>query len=155
MRVLPAAFLAFLPVLAASLLGNLATRPNLDWYRALNKPGFTPPGLLFAPVWTLLYLLMAFAAWRILRLPSDTDGRTIALVLFFTQLALNAAWSWMFFGMQNPAAGLANILPQWLLIVATLILFYRLDSLAALSLAPLVAWVGFATVLNFSVWRLN
>ena len=101
-----------------------------------------------------MYLLMAFSVWRILRLPDGSMRRT-ALTLFFIQLALNAAWSWMFFAAHSPLLGLVNIVPQFALIVATVVVFYQLDKLAAYCLLPLSAWVAFATVLNFSIWLLN
>ncbi len=149
-----AAAIAIVPVVAALALGQIATFPNLPWHAGLAKPSFNPPNLIFGPVWTTLYLLMAFAAWRILRL-APSPARRLALNLFFAQLALNAAWSWMFFAAHNPSLGLVNIVPQFLLIVATIIAMARLDRLAALALAPLAVWVGFAGVLNYSIWALN
>ena len=98
---------------------------------------------------------MAFAVWRILRLPEASAERRSALGLFFAQLALNAAWSWMFFAAHNPLLGLINIVPQILVILATILAFYRVDKFAAWCLIPLAAWVGFATVLNFAIWKLN
>ena len=147
--------LALGTVSVTSIAGQLATYPNLEpWYASLDKPVFNPPNWVFAPVWTSLYVLMAFALWRILRLPPSPARRT-AVVLFFCQLVLNAAWSWMFFGAQSPAWGLVNIVPQLAVIVATILSFRRLDRLASWCLAPLAAWVAFAGVLNFSIWRLN
>jgi tryptophan-rich sensory protein len=151
-----AAVLAIGPVVTASLLGGLATYPNLvPWYRDLAKPGFTPPNWLFGPVWTALYALMAVAAWRILRLPERSPARRNALALFYFQLALNAAWSWLFFALHSPGLGLIDIVPQWLLVVAAALRFRRLDPFAAACLLPLAAWVAFAGMLNFAVWRLN
>jgi len=96
--------LAIIAVSAASFVGQLATYPNLaPWYAGLAKPSFNPPNWVFAPVWTTLYVLMAFAVWRILRLPQVSAARRLALSLFFIQLALNAAWSWMFFGAKSAA----------------------------------------------------
>ena len=116
--------LAVISVSAASIIGQLATYPNLTtWYAGLVKPSFNPPNWVFAPVWTALYVLMAFAVWRVLRLPIESPGRRLGLMLFFAQLALNAAWPWMFFGAHNPALGLLNILPQLLVILATIILW--------------------------------
>lgn len=146
--------LAVLPVLAASIAGQLATSPNLAWYAELAKPSFNPPNWIFAPVWSALYLLMAFAVWRVARQPSSR-ARTVALTLFFLQLALNAAWSWMFFAAHSPLLGLVNIVPQFLLAVATAIAFARVDRFAALALVPLAAWVGYASLLNAAVWSLN
>ena len=148
--------LAIIAVSAASFVGQLATYPNLaPWYAGLAKPSFNPPNWVFAPVWTTLYVLMAFAVWRILRLPQVSAARRLALSLFFIQLALNAAWSWMFFGANNPLLGLINIVPQFLAILATVVAFRRLDRMAAWCLVPLVAWVAFAGVLNVAIWRLN
>ncbi|TAM99732.1 MAG: tryptophan-rich sensory protein [Rhizobiaceae bacterium] len=150
------AAIAIVPVVAASLLGQWATYPNLaPWYAGLVKPSFNPPNWIFAPVWTILYLLMAYALWRILKVSGNDADRRAALILFFVQLALNALWSWLFFGLNNPLAGLLNIVPQLLLILATIDRFRRLDRLAALCLAPLAAWVAFASLLNFEIWRLN
>jgi tryptophan-rich sensory protein len=150
------AAIAILPVVAASLLGQWATYPNLaPWYAGLAKPWFNPPNWIFAPVWTSLYLLMAYSVWRILKAPGNDADRRTALMLFFVQLALNALWSWLFFGLNNPLAGLMNIVPQLLVILATIDRFRRLDRSAALCLAPLAAWVAFAALLNFEIWRLN
>jgi benzodiazapine receptor len=147
--------LAVIVVAAASVAGQLATYPNLEpWYAGLVKPSFNPPNWIFAPVWTTLFLLMAFSVWRILRLPR-TSARRTALALFFIQLALNAAWSWMFFAAHSPLLGIINIVPQWLVIIATIVAFYRLDKIAAWCLFPLVAWVAFAAVLNLAIWRLT
>ena len=147
--------LAVLPVLAASVVGQIATSPNLaPWYAGLVKPSFNPPNWIFAPVWSALYLLMAFAVWRVARLPS-TPARSVALTLFFLQLALNAAWSWMFFAAHSPLLGLVDIIPQFFVIVATIIAFARLDRMAAWALLPLTAWVGYASVLNAALWWLN
>lgn len=148
--------LALTSVVATSVLGQLATYPNLrPWYAGLTKPSFNPPDWVFAPVWTSLFVLMAFAAWRILRLPRETPMRDRALVLFYLQLALNAAWSWMFFGANSPLLGLMNIVPQFAVILLTLSVFRRLDTIAGVCLVPLAAWVGFASVLNTSIWWLN
>jgi tryptophan-rich sensory protein len=147
--------LAVIAVLAASVAGQLATAPNLvPWYAGLAKPSFNPPNWIFAPVWAVLYLLMALAVWRIMHL-RPSPARRLALILFFIQLALNAAWSWMFFAAHSPLLGLVNIVPQFLVIVATVIAFARLDWIAGWSLVPLAAWVGYAGVLNAALWRLN
>jgi translocator protein len=149
-------FLAIIAVTAASVIGQMATYPNLaPWYASLVKPSFNPPNWVFGPVWTTLYLLMAFAVWRILRLPPASTERRWALGLFFAQLALNASWSWMFFAAHNPLLGLINIVPQILVIIATTVAFYRIDRIAGWCLTPLGAWVCFATSLNLAIWMLN
>ncbi len=147
---------AILPVLLAAWLGSLATRPNIPtWYAGLVKPGFTPPNWVFGPVWGGLYLMMAWAAWRILSLPRERPGRTAALTAFFVQLALNAAWSFAFFAAHSPLAGLVVIVVLLAAILATIRSFWRLDRPAALLLVPYAAWVGYATALNAVIWRLN
>jgi tryptophan-rich sensory protein len=149
------AALAVAAVAITSVVGQIATNPNLvPWYARLAKPAFNPPNWVFAPVWTILYALMAFALWRILRL-SGSDARRRAVLLFFILLFFNAAWSWMFFWAQSPLLGLLNIVPQFAVILVTIALFVRLDSVAAICLFPLAAWVAFAGVLNLAIWRLN
>lgn len=149
------ATVAIVAVVAALLLGQAATIPNLaPWYANLVKPAFNPPNAVFGPVWTALYVLMAIAAWRVLRLPPSPARRT-ALILFFGQLALNVAWSWMFFAAHSPLLGLINVLPQWLVILATVVAFSRVDRPAAACLVPLAAWVGYAAILNAAIWWLN
>src|SRR5579864_9200507 len=119
---------AVIPVIAAFVLGQIATFPNLTpWYAGLVKPSFNPPNWVFGPVWTTLYVLMAFGVWRVLRLRRKTPARRLGLTLFFVQVALNAAWSWMFFAAHSPALGLLNIVPQLAVIIATVVVFLRLD----------------------------
>jgi translocator protein len=155
-RALGFAALAVGAVAVASTIGQLATFPNLvPWYAGLAKPSFNPPNWIFAPVWTALYALMAFALWRILKLPEQSATRRLAVTLFLVQLALNAAWSLMFFSAHSPLLGMVNIIPQWILILGTTATFYRLDKLAGFCLLPLVAWVAFAAVLNFAILKLN
>lgn len=155
MRDLRLAVVAVAALVVTSIAGQLATYPNLaPWYEGLEKPSFNPPNWVFAPVWTSLYALMAFSFWRVLRLP-ESDERRKALVLFGTLLVLNAAWSWMFFGANSPVLGLVNIVPQLAIIGWTIAVFSRIDPIASWCLVPLSAWVAFAAVLNFSIWRLN
>ena len=149
------AALAAVSVAVALGLGQIATFPNLaPWYAGLLKPGFSPPNWVFGPGWTTLYVLMAFALWRVLR-SAPTPARRTGIILFYVQLFLNAAWPWMFFAAHSPALGMINIVPQLITILATIALFTRVDRLAGMCLVPLVAWVGFATALNFEIWRLN
>jgi benzodiazapine receptor len=140
---------------ATAAIGFWISRPALLlWYPSLNKPAWTPPDAIFAPVWTALYLTMALAAWLVwLRRPSG-DVAT-ALGFFAVQLVLNAAWSGLFFGLHSPAAGLADIVLLWCAIVATALSFGRISVLAGWLLAPYLAWVSFAAILNFAVWQLN
>jgi len=125
-----------------------------EWYVSLNKPDWNPPGWVFAPVWTVLYLLMAIAAWLVWR-AAGLAGARLALGCYLLQLALNAAWSWLFFGRQSIGGALADIILLWILIVATALLFRKHSRTAAALLVPYLLWVSFATVLNFTLWRLN
>ena len=139
-----------------AVLGRLATSPNLaPWYAGLAKPWFNPPNFIFGPVWTALYLLMAFAFWRVLCLPGLRPRRGPAIAVFLAMLALNVLWSFLFFAARSPGLGLIDIVPQLLLIAATIALFSPLDRLAAACLVPLALWVAFASLLNFEIWRLN
>jgi tryptophan-rich sensory protein len=155
-RSLLSGLLALLVVAAAASLGFLATIPNISpWYDELAKPAFNPPNGIFGPAWSALYLLMAFALWRVLRQSGETMARRAAIVLFLAQLALNALWSFLFFGAHSPIMGLIDIVAQWLLIAATIACFLPLDRPAALALVPLAAWVAFSGLVNFEIWRMN
>lgn len=125
------------------------------WYDTLEKPTWTPPGWAFPVVWTTLYALMGTAAWRVWRVGRDTPGRRTALGLFLVQLALNAAWTPVFFGAHQILGGLAVIVALWLAIAATGVSFGRVDRLAGVLFVPYLAWVTLATALNLTIWRLN
>lgn len=125
-----------------------------EWYLTIAKPSWTPPGWIFGPVWTLLYIAMAVAAWLVW-LEGGWKANRSALSLYVVQLVFNAAWSWLFFGVHTIGGALIDIVILWLLILATLILFRRRRPAAGLLLVPYALWVGFATALNFQIWRLN
>ena len=140
----------------AGVLGALATTPAIPtWYATLAKPAWTPPGWLFGPVWTTLYAMMGIAAARVWIRWRHTAGGRRSLALFAVHLVLNAAWSFLFFGLRSPALGLADIVVLLATIVALVAWWWRLDRVAALLLAPYLAWVSFATALNAAIWRLN
>jgi len=140
--------------LAAGGVGALATRDARDFYAALVKPSWAPPGSLFGPVWTVLYLLMGVAAWLVWR-RAGWSGARGALTLFVVQLVVNAAWSWIFFAWRHGSLALADIVVLLALIVATMIAFARVDGRAAVLLLPYLGWVMFATALTYSIWRSN
>ena len=136
-------------------IGGLATAHSVDtWYPGLNKPSFNPPNRVFAPVWTALYVLMAIAAWRVF-LAVQSRSRTLALALFGLQLALNLAWSLIFFGLRAPLPALVELALLLLAIAATVAMFWRLDRLAGVLLVPYAAWCCFAFLLNAEIWLLN
>ena len=136
----------------AALTGALF-RPG-DWYERLKKPSWRPPNRLFAPVWTALYLMIAVAGWLIGR-QAGFVGAGLPLAAYALQLILNAAWSPLFFGLRRPDIGFIDIVLVWVSVIATIVLFYPIDVAAALLLVPYLAWVSFATALNFAIWRLN
>jgi tryptophan-rich sensory protein len=146
---------AFATVAAAAIVGNLATMPFIPvWYAGLAKPSFSPPNWVFGPVWSALYVMMAAAFYRILRLPASA-ARKSAIIAFCGQMALNALWSVVFFALQSPATAFLVIAGLWALIVVAALRFAALDRLAGLLVAPYLAWVSFAAVLNAAIWRLN
>ncbi|TKR54351.1 tryptophan-rich sensory protein [Allopusillimonas ginsengisoli] len=121
------------------------------WYAGLEKPFFNPPNWVFAPVWSLLYIMMAVAGWRIWR----RCGVDTAIVLWAVQLVLNGLWSWVFFGLHRTGLGLIDIGVLLVLIALTTISFMRRDRVAGYLMLPYLAWVAFASILNLSLWLLN
>lgn len=125
--------------------------PAPAYYARLNKPAWAPEPSVFGPVWTILYTLMGIAAWLVAD-SSDAQSRT-PLRLWGTQLVLNASWTPIFFGLRAPGLALVNIVALWLALLATMIAFFRRRPAAGALLLPYLAWVSFATALNFSIWR--
>ena len=138
---------------AFAALGAFASVHAAVFYAQLDRPGWAPPAWLFGPVWSLLYLMMAIAAWRIGR--TAASRACPALLLYLAQLAVNALWSWLFFARHLGAAAFACIVVLWLMIAATIVLFGRRERLAAMLLWPYLAWVSFAGGLCFSIWQRN
>lgn len=124
------------------------------WYDGLAKAAWNPPAWIFAPVWTLLYLLMAVAAWRVWRQAGWTRAR-LGLGVYVVQLILNALWSFLFFGLHRPDLALADLVMLWIAIFAAWQSFRRIDRPAGWLFVPYLAWVTFAATLNYAVWKLN
>lgn len=139
--------------LGAGGLGALASVEAAPFYASLVRPQWAPPASVFAPVWTVLYVLMALAAFRVWRKQVYAAGP--ALYLFAAQLVFNALWSWLFFRLHAGAIALADIVILWITIVLTLVSFWRVDRVAGALFVPYLLWVSFALCLNYSVWRLN
>ena len=145
--------LGFIAACFLAALTGAVFRPG-DWYERLTKPSWRPPNQLFAPVWSVLYLMIAVSGWLIWR-ETGFVGATLPLAIYALQLVLNAAWTPLFFGLHRIDLGFFDIVLVWLSIVATIVLFYPIHSVAAMLLLPYLAWVTFAAALNFAVWRLN
>jgi translocator protein len=125
-----------------------------EWYAGLRKPSWNPPSWIFGPVWTVLYATMAVAAWLVWK-RGGFAGQRVALSLFLMQLLLNAMWSPLFFGLRNPGLAFVDIVLLWLAVLAAVVAFWKTRPLTGALLVPYLAWVMFASVLNFAIWRLN
>ena len=140
---------------SAAAVGAIVNNRAIDgWYRTLQKPSWTPPDEVFAPVWTLLYAAMAFAAWLVWQRRQETPVRG-ALALWWLQLVLNVGWNIAFFAFESPGSGLIVIALLWLALVATTAGFFRVRRLPGWLMVPYVGWVSFAWALNLAIWRLN
>jgi benzodiazapine receptor len=140
----------------AGVIGSVFTAPAIPgWYATLSKPGFTPPNWIFGPAWITLYTLMGISAFIVWRKGWDIGEVRTALRIFVAQLILNALWSAAFFGLRSPLAGFLAIALLWMLILLTMAFFRKVSLAASVLLLPYLLWVSYASVLNFSIWRLN
>ncbi|MFW5640760.1 MAG: TspO/MBR family protein [Thermodesulfobacteriota bacterium] len=138
----------------AAAIGGLASAKAAGFYQELSLPAWAPPSWVFAPAWTLLYLLMGIAAWIVWKAGGWRNAAG-ALSLFLVQLAANALWTWLFFAWRLGAAAFIEIIVLWILIVCTLIAFWRVRPLAGYLLLPYLLWVGFAGALTYAIWQRN
>lgn len=138
----------------ASAIGAIASIQAESFYQQLTQPAWAPPAWVFGPVWTTLYAMMAISAWLVWRV-DGFRAQSTALTLFLVQLAVNSLWSWLFFAWHLGSLSFIDIILLWLLIVLTLLAFWRVRVLAGLLLVPYLLWVSFAAVLNYSIWQLN
>lgn len=139
---------------AAAAIGGLASARSGTFYQQLSRPDWDPPPSVFGPVWTILYLLMAIAAWLVWRDRGFARAGG-ALGLYLVQLAANALWTWLFFAWQMGSMAFLEILVLWVLIVATIVAFWRIRRSAGLLMLPYLAWVTFAAMLTYSIWQRN
>lgn len=144
------ALAGFLLITFCAPLAGMISPPG-EWYATLAKPSWNPPAWIFGPVWTTLYLMMAVAAWLVWK----RDGWRKAIWFYFVQLALNAAWTPVFFAMHEIGWALVEIILLWFAILITLRAFLPVSKPAAVLLLPYLAWVSFAAFLNFTLWRMN
>jgi len=151
----PISLLASIAITAiAAVAGSVATRSAPQFYGALDKPSWAPPAWLFGPAWTILYLLMAVAAW-LLWLRREQPLARRALVLYVAQLVLNAIWSWLFFRFHLGGLALLELSLLWVSILVLILLAARVRRAAAILLLPYILWVTYAGLLNGAVWRMN
>ncbi len=148
-------FVSIVFTLGIGSLGAVFTTSEIPtWYATLQKPSFNPPNYLFGPVWTVLYILMGISLYLIWKQPASTI-KTTAITLFMIQFTLNFFWSIIFFNQHQIGWALVEIIAMWLFILLTIFWFAKLDKTAAWLLVPYISWVSFATILNYSLWRLN
>lgn len=145
---------SLLLVFAAAAAGGLASASAGSFFMELDRPLWAPPAWLFGPAWTVLYLLMGVASWLVWRKGGFSDAR-LALTLYGVQLVLNGLWTWLFFVMRSGSLAFIEIIILWILILATLIAFWRKNKLAGLMLVPYLIWVAYASALTFSLWQRN
>ncbi len=140
---------------AAAGIGGAVTTPKIGtWYATLVKPSGNPPNWVFGPVWSALYCCMAVAAWLVWR-QCGLSGAKLRLALFGVQLALNVLWSCIFFGLEMPGLAFVEVLLLWVAIAATMVTFWQRSRIAGILFVPYLAWVSFASGLNFTIWRRN
>ena len=143
--------------LVIGYFSGIVTRSAIaDWYPTLIKPSFNPPNWIFAPVWSMLYVMMGVAAGLVWdRMEQESEVVKKALLFFVIQLGLNALWSYLFFGLRNPMLAGLEIIVLWLMIYETYVQFAKINKIAGYLFIPYLAWVSFAAVLNASIWWLN
>jgi len=147
--------LSILVCLGAGFLGSIFTSSSVGgWYLTIKKPPFNPPNWVFAPVWTLLYILMGISVYLILKNKIDKKVK-IGLIFFSVQLILNVLWSIIFFGLKNPLIAFLDISLLWIFVLVTILKFWKIDKRASYLLIPYLSWITFAAVLNFSIYILN
>jgi len=140
----------------AGVIGSVFTAPSITtWYATLEKPSFNPPGWVFAPAWTTLFLLMGIALYIIWNRGLENEKVKLAVIIFAVQLILNILWSILFFGLKFPFLAFLEIILLWLVILVNIVKFYNISKPAGLLLMPYIVWVSFAVILNFFIFRLN
>lgn len=144
-----------IPLLVGAISGFFTSSGVNGWFALANKPWFNPPNWIFAPVWTTLYVLMGIALFLVWKADADKSIKQTAIILFTLQLALNFFWSIIFFKLQQPAWAFVEIILMWLMILLTILWFGKINATAAWLLVPYICWVSFASVLNYSIWKLN
>lgn len=142
--------------LAIGATAGFFTATGVDsWYQTIHKPSWNPPGWVFGPVWTTLYVMMGIALYLIWKSGANESVKKAAIILFAIQLVLNFFWSFIFFKQQQVGWALAEIIAMWFMILLTIFAFARVSNAAAWLMVPYISWVSFASILNYTIWRLN
>jgi len=144
-----------IPVAAGATSGFFTASGVGGWYQGINKPSWNPPGWIFGPVWTTLYVLMGISLFLIWKSEIASDYKRNALILFAIQLTLNFFWSFIFFNQNQIGWAFVEIIAMWLLILLTIFAFASINKTAAWLLVPYISWVSFAAILNYTIWKLN
>ena len=144
-----------IPVLVGAISGYFTITGVESWYQTIQKPSWNPPNWIFGPVWTTLYVMMGIALWVVWKEDTSRELKMIAFILFAAQLLLNFFWSLIFFKLEQPGWAFAEIVVLWVAILATIFAFGQVNKVAAWLLVPYIAWVSFAGMLNYTIWRLN
>ncbi len=144
-----------IPVAVGATSGFFTASSVGSWYQTINKPSWNPPGWIFGPVWTTLYVLMGIALYLVWKSEAGTALKKTAISLFAVQLILNFFWSFIFFKQQQIGWALVEIIVMWLFILLTIFAFAKVNKTAAWLLVPYISWVSFASILNYTIWKLN
>ena len=144
-----------IPVAVGAISGFFTATGVESWYQTINKPSWNPPGWIFAPVWTTLYIMMGVALFLVWKSDSSDILKKTAITLFTIQLVLNFFWSFIFFDQHQIGWALVEIIAMWIFILLTIFAFGNISKLAAWLLVPYISWVSFATILNYTIWKLN
>jgi tryptophan-rich sensory protein len=144
-----------IPVAIGATSGFFTVTGVESWYQTINKPSWNPPNWIFGPVWTTLYILMGIALFLVWKSDANPQIKKTAIILFAAQLTLNFFWSFIFFNQHQAGWALAEIIVMWVFILLTIFAFAPISKIAAWLLVPYISWVSFATILNYTIWKLN
>ena len=144
-----------IPLMVGATSGFFTVTGVESWYQTIQKPSWNPPGWIFGPVWTTLYVMMGIALFLVWKEDTSEELKKIAIALFAVQLTLNFFWSFIFFNQQQPGWALVEIIAMWIFILLTIFAFAQVNKTAAWLLVPYISWVSFATILNYTIWQLN
>ncbi|HQX73978.1 MAG: tryptophan-rich sensory protein [Chitinophagaceae bacterium] len=144
-----------IPLIVGGTSGFFTATGVESWYQTIARPTWNPPGWIFGPVWTTLYVMMGISLFLVWKEDTSVELKKIAIALFTVQLVLNFFWSFIFFNQHQIGWALVEIIAMWVFILLTIFAFAQVNKAAAWLLVPYISWVSFATILNFTIWQLN